>query len=462
MSTEQHERNLLRLQWFRNWIQKYDDLWKSMRINSAICDVDGKWTNLATSVILSELPVSKRRIVVRPMPEFCAYSISFPISELPYVLESIVANSRIPDLLISKAKAKEIHLDDLAQWPEPQCHSRRHEYLKLGRYCLAMQFESNGSQNLLSNEFLSRLDSRLGLKEPAYDGLADLYKKLFPHMVFDPFRLRSRADIFAPLPLTLFCADDGSVVLSAPESSFSYKLGIRFFFRPEGKSVFIRFNHLAQLNKGRAGNAEWRVQVKWPGGSEHGRAVLYFDEEKLDDVEISRWKDAINSRLAVNTYFDPGHERLKADLRLRNPKAARPFEIAVIKILNILGVNAIWYGDEENRSDGAAVYDVIEGKSSIYLIECTIQKARAKFSLIRERAKRLKDVVREAEIFPVVFVATDGEGDLQEASELGITLVDSRSIESLIGFLETNTDPQSVNQLFTALRTNFPTKFRFR
>jgi len=40
-----------------------------------------------------------------------------------------------------------------------------------------------------------------------------------------------------------------------------------------------------------------------------------------------------------------------------------------MKILNMLGVEAISYVDEENNSDGAAVYDVVEGKSTVYLIE---------------------------------------------------------------------------------------------
>lgn len=133
-----------------------------------------------------------------------------------------------------------------------------------------------------------------------------------------------------------------------------------------------------------------------------------------------------------------------------------------MKILNMLGVNAVSYVYEENNSDGAAVYDVVDGKSTIYLIECTIQKARAKFSLIRERAKRLKAVVGEAEIHPVVFVATDGEGDLQEAAELGITLVDAGSIETLIGFLEKGAAPEAVNRLFASLRSNFPVQFRFQ
>src|SRR6266705_3463576 len=68
------------------------------------------------------------------------------------------------------------------------------------------------------------------------------------------------------------------------------------------------FNKRARLTKGRTGIAEWHVPVKWPSASERGKAVLYFDEEKIDEIEISRWKDAINARLAVNTYFDPGHK----------------------------------------------------------------------------------------------------------------------------------------------------------
>ncbi len=40
-----------------------------------------------------------------------------------------------------------------------------------------------------------------------------------------------------------------------------------------------------------------------------------------------------------------------------------------MKILNMLGVEAISYVDEENNSAGATVYDVVEGKSTVYLIE---------------------------------------------------------------------------------------------
>lgn len=44
----------------------------------------------------------------------------------------------------------------------------------------------------------------------------------------------------------------------------------------------------------------------------------------VDEIEIGRWKDAINARLAVDTYFDPGHERLKGALRLADPRGADP------------------------------------------------------------------------------------------------------------------------------------------
>jgi hypothetical protein len=126
------------------------------------------------------------------------------------------------------------------------------------------------------------------------------------------------------------------------------RLDLRFFFRPTGKSSFVRFDRRrARLKKGRPGIAEWHLPVKWPAGSERGKVVLYFDEEKIDEIELSRWKDAINARLAVNTYFDSGHERLKAALRLTDPRGARPFEIAVMKLVNMLGVNAISYVDEK-------------------------------------------------------------------------------------------------------------------
>src|SRR5207244_1945451 len=108
-----------------------------------------------------------------------------------------------------------------------------------------------------------------------------------------------------------------------------------------------KLRHRTPLKRA-GGISEWYVPVKWPAGSERGKAILYVDDDRIDEVEIKRWQDALNARLALNTFFDPGHERLKAALRLADPKAARPFELAVMKILSMLGVNIVWYGDEEN------------------------------------------------------------------------------------------------------------------
>jgi hypothetical protein len=451
-----------RLEKFRCWLEEYENLWKSIQVTCASCQVQDGWISLATRIVLSELPPAKRRLVVKPVPEFLACSVSIPIGDLWHLLDSVVSKATVPDLSPGKGKYREIRLPgENHSWAEPRRISRQYEYYGLKRYCLVFEWDGNDNRHLLKSDFIERVDGRLGLKEPAFDGFTDLYKRLFPNLHFDRATPKFNVQILAPLPFEL-SAQLGAVTVSAPAKAFKRRVGLRFFFEPEGKSYFSKFKRDAKLGRIQPGISEWQVHVRWPQGSERGKAILYFDEEKIDEVAVARWKDALNARLAVNTFFDAGHERLKAALRLTDPNAARLFERAVIKMLTILGVNVIWYGeDDPNRPDGAGVYEVVNEKSTIYLIECTIQKARAKFSLIRERAKQLKQIVPEAEILPIVFVATDGAGDLQEASNLGITLVDSSGIESLIQFLEKGAGPEAVNQLFFSLKSNFPVTFRF-
>ena len=158
------------------------------------------------------------------MPEFTACSVSVPIGELWALLDSIVANGIVPDFIPAKGKPRQIRLNsENREWSEPRRIFRQYEYFGFGRYCLAFESENSGFHNLVSHEFLNKLDGRLGLKEPAFDGLSDLYKNLFPHMAFQRESLKSRAEILAPLPFALSFTETGAVTLSAPAVNFRFR-----------------------------------------------------------------------------------------------------------------------------------------------------------------------------------------------------------------------------------------------
>lgn len=107
----------------------------------------------------------------------------------------------------------------------------------------------------------------------------------------------------------------------------------------------------------------------------------------------------------------------------------------MVRLLNVLGIPAIWYGKivDSDRADAAAVIQA--GDSTVLLlIECTREKPREKFSALSTRADQVRRSLQiKAEVLPVVFTAAGVvESDITQAGEHDIGLDRRKRIGAVV------------------------------
>jgi hypothetical protein len=58
------------------------------------------------------------------------------------------------------------------------------------------------------------------------------------------------------------------------------------------------------------GRMAWHVDVKWPDGLREGKAKVFYADEHIDDIKITRWRNTVSLRSAVDDYFDRQRKNL--------------------------------------------------------------------------------------------------------------------------------------------------------
>ena len=186
--------------------------------------------------------------------------------------------------------------------------------------------------------------------------------------------------------------------------------------------------------------------------------TLFFREHEIDSIEVNRWPGAGNLRVAIDTYFDPNHRRLREVILDRGGKAPEDFEVAVIRLFNLLNVHLIWYGKgvTAGRPDVAGYLE--QGDRKVVIVgECTLEGPVRKLSGLVERAKELRDrYASEVEVLPVVFTrARTTESEIRQAVEHGIALVGHEELLQLFKVLETPGKPEMAVEFLWELQAGY-------
>jgi len=190
------------------------------------------------------------------------------------------------------------------------------------------------------------------------------------------------------LPFDFADTHTGGVRLVVPETAEPGSVSVKAFFYPEPQvSAEWIVGVKGQDQKG-ALQVDW--EPEWPETATHANIRLFWGRHDIDALSVNRWPASASIRGAVDEYFDPEHRRLRGALKYGDKKSSDPFELAVVRLLNILGIPAIWYGKTvEDRADAVAVVQSDES-TVLVLIECTREKPALKFSTLAERARHLK------------------------------------------------------------------------
>lgn len=285
------------------------------------------------------------------------------------------------------------------------------------------------------------------------DGLEVLARKLTPGPLLNSY-VSPELQIVAPLPFALSDTYAGAVRLFIPETAQPGWVSVKAFFYPDSHPCAEWIVGVKDANPDLPLQVDW--EPEWPETATHANIHLFWGRHDVDNVSINRWTASASILGAVDEYFDSEHRHLRSALEYKSKTSSDPFELAVVRLLNILGIPAIWYGKTvEDRADAVAM--IQSDKSTVLLlIECTREKPAVKFSTLAERANHLRRSFQiKAEVLPVVFTAARiVESEMRSAVEYGVGLVGVDEIEHLMKLIATpNTTPNTVLQYLRPRQT---------
>ena len=451
------------LEKFVKKITPYRDLWKSVRLVCLAARNGESWVIVAVRVSLSEILPAKS-LCLRPIDDFFAASTDMPIGSLGQVLYNMLVDGFVPvemDSMSVKAYLSREHAGlppgqiGKLSWFDVVTHERRDTVPDYGTTRPAITLTAWGERRyeVLSNDLLRELNSKLRIGEPPYDGLSELLREWMPG-VESAHEAQAPIQLVAPVPFDMEYADSGLLLVSGPADR-ELNLQVRIFYRPHGTGRLHLVESSARKDTSGPGVAVQEAPMIWPEGSLGARIFLFLGEHEVDSFEVTRWPHSSTLLAAINAFFDPEHKRLReALLGRKQPKDG--FEFAVVRLLNLLGISAIWYGKAttQSRPDLAAL---VRDKTArvVVLGECTRERPDAKFSGLAERAMELHEYLSdEVGVLPIVFTTSHTtESEIQKAVEHNVALVGRDELDMLLQFLESG---KSRGDVLDFLRTMQP------
>jgi hypothetical protein len=434
-------------------IAPYEGLWESVRISGLAIHARGCWISLSVRILLSEQPPEQWSISV-PDQDFLYFAGSHPFAVFGQIAEEALVSGYLalqasgappgtPARIFLTRKQSGPAQDTAPppSWSQVAFQEREtcKQFYGISRSCFALTAQGDRLIDLLAYETRRRIDGKLRLGNPGFDGISDLALKLSAPGL-DPDSGNSVFEIIARLPFDLECLEAGKLVLKAPSTTPDGALAVRFFFEP--KQVPIPPAYV--LRRENAETCEpaalvWRPDVPWPSGSRRAKARLFFRDAEIDSIDVNRWPGGANLRAALDDHLDPGHAHLRSVVLAADKLDATGFETGVARLLSLVGVPVVWYGKVPGKAlpDLAGCVEAPRVKV-IVLGECTLEKPEAKFSGLAARAKELQDkFAGEAEVLPVVFTRTmTTPSEKQHAVEHGLALAGHEELKQLLKLLE--------------------------
>jgi len=475
---------------FQRDIAPYQSVWNSARLSGLASRHDGQWISLGVRVSLSELPPEPITIQA-PYDWFLYFDGRCPAAHFDRVIEELVIGRYLSvqtDYSATRGSYARVYLNRQAaqalagvaeeafqqnrapnvplgpSWNYWGFGKRGHVPSQYGTDRAGFMLSASGDRNIdiLGHQDLQRVDSKLRAEDPAFDGLDGLMESLLPGLNSLLHQTDTQFQVVAPLPFFVNFRERARVVVSAPATTPRGGLGLRFFFGPKrfapSPNQGLQPQNAVHSD---SGMIEWHLDIPWPEGSATAKACLFFLAREIESLEINRWPAGAGLRAEFDDYFDPARKRLLQGLGIevatkKQQDPQRRFEAAVARLMGLLGLPVIWYGDwlaGERRPDLGGLIQVA-GKKVAILGECTLSKPEEKLSELHQRADEL--AVRlgtETEVIAVVFTpAPTTQSEAQRAAEHQIVLVGPDELRRLLNLLQSPEDPSGVLSLLRESR----------
>jgi len=453
---------------FLSSISPYLKVWGGVRVSGVAINLDGTWFNLAIRLTFVENEPQKKEIQ-SPEPNFLYYTVEFPVSAVQELTRQFVLdgkfelqtgdkdpNALTPIFLKRERQNSNNALPDPVQWSTPMIREAGLPGDTSGRKRTSISLDGHGQyvHEVLNYEMARKIEARLRNSDPPYDGLSGLFAHILPGVSYSG-RSNTLLEIVAELPFELRTGERDSALVESPARTSDGSLVLRCFYGPgtglPPSLAALQREDAETLSDGRL---RWMHRPAWPEGAEKARIVLFFEQEQVQTLEVDCWPSAGNLRQLIDTYFDPSQEKLKSVLSDRGVMNQQEFEWAVTRLLNLLGLPAIWYGKgaAEARPD---ISGYVEGGPAL-LVECTLEKPLLKFSGLAERMKQLQaHLGAETDVLALVVTRSDTvDSEKQQAQEHGLALVGQTELREMLKMIDDGAGTKESLAYLEDLRTN--------
>jgi hypothetical protein len=367
-------------------------LWQTVRVSGMASYDNGQWFNVGIRVQLLENPPTSADIQ-SPDRRFLYYVIDMPLKDLQDTVGQLTRESTVT---IEKEHGAgsfvEISLKPArpesglgVSWYPPSKREPTPQQRTSGIRRTSIALVSSGQmlQEVLDQDLRNRLNSKLRFAEPAHDGLAGLSKVLFPGAGFENWQM-TLVEIIAELPFEIESTNEGNLAIRASTRAKDGSLTAIAFYEPSVglKPVrsILRRNEAALID---LTLTQWNRLLDWPGGAERAKITLFYQEEEIQSVQLTRRTQAKADSARAAQRQSPRPASVvptpHATKQQANSAAVRPMPIfrTALEVYRSLGTVG---------SGGAGiVYKVQTDDGQIFAIKCLdFRKATA------EKRKRFK------------------------------------------------------------------------
>ncbi len=433
-------------------IAPYRKLWGSLRASGAAINHGDKWFNAAVRLEFRENAPEKREMH-SPEPHFLYFAVDFPIATAELLIRELVVGGTLRlqsgendgggayvDILMKREPPNAAGTAvSPVSWSMPMVRDPGDNGGHAQQRRTSITLSGFGQQlfDLLPPELARKIETRLRSATPCYDGLSGLFAHLIPGVSYRG-RDNTFLEIVAELPFELRAADKGSILIEGSPLTPADSLSARCFYGPgAGMLPSVMGFQPQDAGEAESGQLQWTIRPDWPDKAANARIVLLFEGHEVQTLQVDRWPTVGNLRQMVDAYFDPSQERLTKALLDRGSTKSREFELGVARLLTLLGLPVVWYG--EGASEAKPDLGGYLENGPVLLVECTLEKPSVKFSGLAERAKELEEKIgTEADIFAAVFTRAEPvDSEKEQALEYGVVLVGRPEIKELLEMLNT-------------------------
>jgi hypothetical protein len=329
---------------FHEIIDPLFHLWQSARVSGMAVNIVEQWFNIGISVqLLDEPPTSAE--IQSPDSQFLYYVMDYPVNRFSDILAQLTDSAAFTlektpggafaKILLRPTSSTPEKTASQINWygptkrePTPQQRAAgvKRTSVTLGAYGVMVN-------QVLSYDLQQRVDSKLRRADPAFDGLSGLAKHLFQGANFQSWQ-QTLVEIVAELPFQIELTNTGKLIVCASARSKDNSLIATCFYEPHGgiKPVRSIFRHdTSELRDSRV--LQWERMLDWPQGAERAKFTLFYQEEEIQSVQLSR-KVQLKASRAKELQTEPGPRVPQAASTTQSTRSPNTSSVRTMPVFN--------------------------------------------------------------------------------------------------------------------------------